>query len=276
MLRRSVTSFRRYVRPVAATILTPANTVNTTVFNVSAVGARAAGAAFVFTFPRGSCSDNAESLVAPAKSYEKGQAEKEKANAADMAYRTHASSNETLIGGLVAEGLVSDSRVEAALRAVDRGDFSADADEAYIDRPHAIGWDATISAPHMHAWALEKSLPALFAHQDGDDDSRVLRVLDVGSGSGYLCAVYHHLIKEAGRRSEVIGIDRVPELVQWSLTNMRKHNAALLTPTAGEGGFASVSLRVGDGWQHQVCQCHLTPFLVAPERVHTFYDHCAM
>lgn len=50
------------------------------------------------------------------------------------------------------------------------------------DRPQPIGFRATISAPHMHAHALEVLSPAIPAEGG--------RVLDVGCGSGYLTGVY--------------------------------------------------------------------------------------
>lgn len=49
-------------------------------------------------------------------------------------------------------------------------------------RPQPIGFRATISAPHMHAHALEVLSPAIPAEGG--------RVLDVGCGSGYLTGVY--------------------------------------------------------------------------------------
>ena len=95
----------------------------------------------------------------------------------------------------------------------------------------SIGHGATISAPHMvrrgplvlsrnltlrgqHAHALENLLPSL---QPG------ATVLDVGSGSGYLCAVLHHLVSPThpeAPQGKIIGIDHIPELVEWSKRNL--------------------------------------------------------
>jgi protein-L-isoaspartate(D-aspartate) O-methyltransferase len=47
-------------------------------------------------------------------------------------------------------------------------------------------------------------------------------VLDVGSGSGYLVAVLHHLVSSEGTAGKVVGIDHVPELVQFSVENLKK------------------------------------------------------
>jgi protein-L-isoaspartate(D-aspartate) O-methyltransferase len=60
--------------------------------------------------------------------------------------------------------------------------------------------------------------------------------LDVGSGSGYTAAVFHHLIKtmsvareDTGYESPsavpsggVVGIDHIPALVEWSVENLKK------------------------------------------------------
>ena len=69
----------------------------------------------------------------------------------------------------------------------------------------------------QHAHAAENLLPFL---KPG------ARVLAVGSGSGYLCAVLYRMLQdEADQRSEeskVVGIDHIPELVEWSLENLRQ------------------------------------------------------
>lgn len=62
----------------------------------------------------------------------------------------------------------------------------------------------------QHAYASEHLLPYL---RPG------ARVLDVGSGSGYLVAVFAHLVGPSGK---VVGIEHVPELVEWSEKNLRK------------------------------------------------------
>ncbi|KAF0692456.1 Aste57867_16485 [Aphanomyces stellatus] len=99
----------------------------------------------------------------------------------------------------------------------------------YEDAPQPIGFGQTISAPHMHAAALE-----LASHlRDG------ATVLDVGSGSGYLSACLARLVSPTGR---VLGIDVVPGLVAYSINNVRKADADLL-----DRGI--LRLRDGDGWQ---------------------------
>lgn len=47
----------------------------------------------------------------------------------------------------------------------------------YCDRPESIGYGATISAPHMHAYALEYL---------EDRIVKAHKILDVGSGTGIL------------------------------------------------------------------------------------------
>lgn len=52
------------------------------------------------------------------------------------------------------------------------------------------------------------------------------RVLDVGSGSGYLAVCFAHFVAPSGK---VIGLDHIEGLVQDSFRNTRKSNGALLS-----------------------------------------------
>ncbi|CAF3816666.1 unnamed protein product [Adineta steineri] len=97
--------------------------------------------------------------------------------------------------------------------ATDRLDFSTD--RLYEDAPQPIGYNVTISAPHMHAHALEMLHDKLIPGA---------RVLDVGSGSGYLTACIARLIQPNGK---VIGIEHIPELVQLSIKNISKNGRSL-------------------------------------------------
>ena len=54
-----------------------------------------------------------------------------------------------LIQNMVSRGVISDSRVEQVMSRVDRKKFVVNPDSAYIDAPQGIGYNATISAPHM-------------------------------------------------------------------------------------------------------------------------------
>ena len=88
-----------------------------------------------------------------------------------------------LIDKLVKDGIIRSDKVYKAMMQVDRGDF-IDIRYAYQDRywlfkirPQSINYQATISAPHMHAYALEYLKEYL---KPGS------KILDVGYGSGYL------------------------------------------------------------------------------------------
>ncbi|ELR19933.1 O-methyltransferase, putative [Acanthamoeba castellanii str. Neff] len=131
----------------------------------------------------------------------------------EHSWKAECRSNDELIYTLRSYGLVKSKRVEAAMRAVDRGHYSTDPDQAYCDRPHGIGCSQTISAPHMHAMCLELLL---------DHAVPGAKVLDVGSGSGYLTAI--------------------PELVEWGTNNIRKDSPQLLEKRV-------VEIRNVDGWE---------------------------
>ena len=65
----------------------------------------------------------------------------------------------------------------------------------------------------MHAAAAESLLPYLHPNA---------RVLDIGSGSGYLTHVLANLIAPSG---SVVGLDHIQELVDLAGVNMRKSEA---------------------------------------------------
>lgn len=113
-------------------------------------------------------------------------------------------------------GIIQSDAVRDVMLQVDRGDYCCG--DAYVDMPQPLGYNATISAPHMHAYSLEKALPHLRAPGER-------RVLDVGSGSGYLTACFAYL---AGTHGKVVGIEHIDELVQSSETNTRKNHGDLL------------------------------------------------
>ncbi|KAI9292079.1 protein-L-isoaspartate O-methyltransferase [Neoconidiobolus thromboides FSU 785] len=90
----------------------------------------------------------------------------------------------------------------------------------YEDSPQVIGFNATISAPHMHAYALESLKDYLNIGS---------RVLDIGSGSGYLTACMRDMV---GSEGKVIGIEHIPELAEMSRQNLnnwnKEHNVEII------------------------------------------------
>lgn len=93
----------------------------------------------------------------------------------------------------------------------------------YVDSPQRIGHGATISAPHMHAYALE----LLQGHlKEGS------RVLDVGSGSAYLCACFARFLNNGGPPNShnglVVGIEHHPQLVALGKENIQNDDPALV------------------------------------------------
>ena len=127
-----------------------------------------------------------------------------------MAWRCTGKTNAELVSNLAASGLITSERVKRAMSAVDRAHYTPHPSYAYEDSPQSIGHGATISAPHMHASAAESLLP--FLHPTA-------RVLDIGSGSGYLTHVLADLVGPGGK---VIGIDHIQALVTLANTNMAR------------------------------------------------------
>ncbi|HOO54735.1 MAG TPA: protein-L-isoaspartate O-methyltransferase [Methanothrix sp.] len=92
---------------------------------------------------------------------------------------------------------------------------------AYEDHPLPIGEGQTISAPHMVAIMCD-----VLDLQEG------MKVLDVGTGSGYHAAVMADLV---GPKGHVYSIERVPELVVYARRNLREVGIENVTVVEGDG-----------------------------------------
>ena len=101
--------------------------------------------------------------------------------------------------------------VRETMNKIDRYHFCVNKQESYIDKASSLFSGQTISAPHMHAKALEYLEPVL---KPGS------HILDIGSGSGYLTACFGEAVKVYNKdgyyRGKAIGIDVVPELINYS------------------------------------------------------------
>ncbi|RLN32282.1 hypothetical protein BBI17_007378 [Phytophthora kernoviae] len=167
-----------------------------------------------------------------------------------MAWRCSALSNDGLVDNLARAGIVQSQRVIQAMKATDRAQYVTPASEndqetphvssaqAYQDAPQRLGFQQTISAPHMHAYALELADVAI--HNIDQP-----RVLDVGAGSGYLTACLGHLVHQTAQEEadtgKVFGIERIPQLAQLAHKNIERADGDLL-----RSGIVSVER--GDGW----------------------------
>ncbi|KAG0503296.1 hypothetical protein HPP92_003368 [Vanilla planifolia] len=137
--------------------------------------------------------------------------------------------NKAMVESLQHNGVITSSKVAEVMEAIDRGLFVESGTQAYVDSPMQIGYNATISAPHMHATCLELLEQHL---QPG------MRVLDVGSGTGYLTACFAIMV---GPHGHVVGVEHIPELVSFSIENIRKSAASSLLK---EG---SLEVHIADG-----------------------------
>ncbi|KAK4118659.1 protein-L-isoaspartate O-methyltransferase [Parathielavia appendiculata] len=150
-----------------------------------------------------------------------------------MAWRSSGASNRDLVENLWRNSLITHPQVKEAFLKVDRAHYAPSF--PYEDSPQPIGHAATISAPHMHAAAVEELLPYLTP----SDTNPAPRALDIGSGSGYLTHVMAELV---GPQGTVIGVEHIKPLRDLGEQNMAK--------SAGGKEFLEsgrVRFRVGDG-----------------------------
>lgn len=119
---------------------------------------------------------------------------------------------ERLVNKLQSSGVLRSEALVDAFQSVDRADFLTEDQlpSAYQDRPLPIGEGQTNSQPSTVAFMLEVLQP-----ETGD------RVLDVGSGSGWTTALLAHTVGENG---EVIGVERIPSLVEFGRRNIAAYD----------------------------------------------------
>ena len=72
-----------------------------------------------------------------------------------MAWWCSGSSNDGLVDNMVKKKVIRSPGVAEVMRSVDRRHYTRDPKDAYKDSPQPIGHGVTISAPHMHAIALQ-------------------------------------------------------------------------------------------------------------------------
>ncbi|KAI6148847.1 hypothetical protein BKA82DRAFT_935993 [Pisolithus tinctorius] len=142
-----------------------------------------------------------------------------------MAWRCSGRSNNEPIRNLARQSILALDRVTDVRSLLSSSFFFLEHSILWAMCSHgSIGHGATLSAPHMvislsltHT-ALENMLP--YVHPGAT-------VVIVGSGSGYLAAVLHHLVSPMHSsdnpnlpQGKVIGIDHIPEVAERSKYNL--------------------------------------------------------
>ncbi len=117
---------------------------------------------------------------------------------------------------------IKDKAVLAAFRKVPRHRFVPERlrAEAYDDGPLPIGEGQTISQPEIVAMMTELIKP-----------DKKLRVLEIGTGSGYQAAILAECVKEVDSIEVVPALGKKAEVVLRDL------------------GYKNIKLRIGDGYQ---------------------------
>jgi protein-L-isoaspartate(D-aspartate) O-methyltransferase len=120
-----------------------------------------------------------------------------------------------LVTQLINSGITMSDKIKQVVQTTDRREFMPEESEPYEDRPQRIGFNTTISAPHMHVMTLGLLEPWL---KPG------MKVLDVGCGSGYLTVCMAKMIE----RGKVYGVDHIEELINQAVENIMKSHSHLL------------------------------------------------
>ena len=134
-----------------------------------------------------------------------------------MSWRCGGKTNAELVANLVKNNILKSKAGEQAMLLTDRSHYvpAEVKSQAYDDNPLYLGYGATISAPHMHAYALEYLAPHIKNNS---------HILDVGSGSGYLTSCLARMTQNGN----AYGIEHIDELVQFSIANTNNDDIDLI------------------------------------------------
>ncbi|MEX2684639.1 MAG: protein-L-isoaspartate(D-aspartate) O-methyltransferase [Candidatus Sigynarchaeota archaeon] len=120
-----------------------------------------------------------------------------------------------LLDRLEKSGYIATKLVRQAMENVAREDFLPDdvKSSAYEDRPLSIGLGQTISAPHMNAMMCS-SLKL--------EGKNPLKVLEIGTGSGYHAALCAEVLKLSGIGGHVYTVERIQSLAENAKEQLEK------------------------------------------------------
>lgn len=175
------------------------------------------------------------------------------------------STQANLVSSLVKQGIIFSEKVRRAILATDRTIYSPN--HPYYDMPQSIECGQTISAPHMHASAMELAAETLIKQRELFGDEHDLSLLDVGFGSGYLLGASYRLLQalqqDSSENSSEIGMAQICgiEVYQDLYDNAKAALERDFEFTASHKPFEllsdvknmehdnSINIVVGDGWK---------------------------
>ena len=120
-----------------------------------------------------------------------------------------------LLIDLIQGGYIFTEKVANIMLEVNRSDFFQ-SNNPFGNYAQSIGFGTTISAPHMHALALEYLSD--YCTEGGN-------ILDIGSGTGFLTVCLSKLSNGTGK---VIGVEHIPEIYNMGLWNVKKNHSNLI------------------------------------------------
>ena len=105
------------------------------------------------------------------------------------------------------------------LQSIDRAEFVIESsfNHAYLDTALSIGWNTTISAPHMHMYTLN-----YIANFIKNFKICNFKAIDIGSGGGFMTLALSKLL---GPYSEATALDHISDIIDFAKSNISKSHA---------------------------------------------------
>lgn len=128
-----------------------------------------------------------------------------------------------IVQKLIDDGVLKTPEIIKALRTVKRSDFLPASIRARAEDDAALPTFAnqTISQPYTVAFMLELLQP-----------EPAQKILDIGSGSGWVAAILARIV---GKKGRVYAIERISELVEFCRDNLKKYHFTNLEILLGDG-----------------------------------------
>ena len=159
--------------------------------------------------------------------------------------------NKDLINHIISEYYIRykkpiNSKIIEALLSIDRKNYCFD--KILSDNPSKILSGQTISAPHIHLFALNELVDNIIVKKKN------VKILDIGFGSGYITACFAKIFDIINNKNtKIIGVDIHKDLLNYAINNIKKQDIEILSEKyGGKNIYNNLTLYIKNGLENLV------------------------